>query len=180
MHSGDRDPRRSGLSDDAVRAYDRILKRVHDSVDNFEDTSWPYIKEKIDEAVELELTAREMTREEMDLLGAYLRRDLRELGRIAHSTGAGIAALLKFDLEALEQRIVDMLDLLADPARVSQTDLAQRLDHGPEDYLAGEVATLGRFRCLACGQIMKLHQTQLLEPCHQCGERYFHREHDVS
>lgn len=176
MEPSKKDDDSPSLSESAVEAYDRIVERVYRSVDDLEEHSWPFIKAKVEEAAELELAARDMTREELDLLSAYVKRDLSELGRIAHKTGESIAALLKFDLNALEQRVVDMLGLLADPARVDQVELAQRLDHGAETYLAGEVAAVGALRCLHCGQLALLAETALIEPCHQCQGRYFQRE----
>jgi len=176
MEPNQNEPPKSDLSEAAVGVYDRILERVYRSVDAVETRSWPFVKAKIDEAVELEQAAREMTREELDLLGAYVRRDLSELGRIAHKTGDSIAALMKFDLQVLERRFVEMLDLLADPSLVTRTELQQRLDHGAEDYLAGEVAAMGALRCLSCGAVALLTETRVIEPCHQCGERYFHRD----
>ncbi|WP_210396398.1 zinc ribbon-containing protein [Motiliproteus sediminis] len=176
MDPSKKEDERSSLSESAVAAYDRIVERVYRSVEDLEEHSWPYIKDKIEEAAELELAAREMTREELDLLSAYVKRDISELGRIAHKTGESIAALLKFDLNALEQRVVDMFGLLADPATVDQMELAQRLDHGAETYLAGEVAGVGALRCLSCGQLAVLTETALIEPCHQCAGRYFERE----
>lgn len=163
------------LPKDAPAVYNRLLERVYLSVEQVEEQSWPYIKKKIEEAAELELTAKEMTREELDLLQAYLQRDLREAGTLLHKTSEGIANWLNFDLQALEFAITQRLFSLADKTRVDQTELQQRLDQGPEDYLAGEVAAAGQLRCLNCGALVKLQQTAVIEPCHQCQQHYFHR-----
>tara|TARA_R110001583_G_scaffold69617_1_gene197249 strand:- start:1039 stop:1608 length:570 start_codon:yes stop_codon:yes gene_type:complete len=164
------------LPDDAVDIYNRLLERVYLSIEQLEAQSWPFIKKKIEEAAELELTAREMTQDELELLQAYLRRDLREAGSMIHKTGEGIASWLNFDLQALEYAVVEKLFGLADKTRVDQTELQLRLDQGPEDYLAGEVAAAGQLRCLECGALVKLEQTSLIEPCHQCSSHYYHRE----
>jgi hypothetical protein len=165
-------------SENAPEVYYRLLERVYLSVENFEERSWPFIKEKIEEAAEVELAAEEMTREELGLLTAYLRRDLKDLGIFAHRTGEGVAAWLKFDLNALEQRVVDMLKSLADKTRIEQTELQQRLEHGPEDYISGEIAGVGTLRCLECGCLARLPRIARIEPCHECGNRYFHRSSD--
>ncbi|WP_207063350.1 zinc ribbon-containing protein [Motiliproteus sp. SC1-56] len=174
--SSDRKPDRPEHSAKAPEIYNRLLERVYLSVEGLEEKSWPFIKRKIEEAAEVELAAEEMTREEMDLLQAYLKRDLKDLGAFAHKTGEGLAAWLKFDLNVLEQRVADMLGSLADRTRIDYTELQQRLDHGPEDYLAGEVAGVGTLRCLDCGSLVSLHRTAVLEPCHDCGCHYFHRD----
>ncbi len=167
------------LPDDAPDAYNRLLERVYLSLEKVEAQSWPFIRQKIEEAAELELAAKEMTREELDLLQAYLQRDLREAGTVLHKTGEGIATWLNFDLQALEYAMTEKLFGLADKTRVDQTELQLRLDHGPEDYLAGEVAAAGRLRCLNCGALVKLTQTSLIGPCHQCDSHYFHRDNSI-
>lgn len=167
------------LPDAAPDVYNRLLERVYLSLDKVEEQSWPYIKQKVAEAAELELAAKEMTREEVDLLQAYLQRDLREAGTVLHKTGEGIANWLNFDLNALEFAVTEKLFGLADKTRIDQTELQLRLDHGPEDYLAGEVAAAGQLRCLNCGALVKLPQTALIEPCHQCQKGYFHRDSSV-
>ncbi len=168
------------LPKDATDIYNRLLERVYLSIDQVEVQSWPFIQHKIEEAAELELAAREMTRDELDLLQAYLRRDLREAGSVIHKTGEGIAQWLNFDLQALEYAVVEKLFGLADKTRVDQAELQLRLDHGPEDYLAGEVAAAGRLRCLECGALVKLEQTSVIAPCHQCQSHYFHRDNGAS
>jgi len=176
--SDDRDVDKTATdhSENAPAVYNRLLERVYLSLEGFEERSWPFIKEKIEEAAEIELAAKEMTQEELDLLQAYLKRDLQDLGYYAHKTGEGLASWLKFDLNILEQRFVEMLNGLADKTRVEQTELNQRLEHGPEDYIAGEVSGVGTLRCLECGSLLQLRQTAVIEPCHQCKSHYFHRD----
>lgn len=157
-------------------AYERILKRFYSSIDQVEQYSWSLLEEKIREAAEVELTAEEMTREELDLLQAYLQRDLADLGYFIHKTGEGVAAWLNFDLNILELKLAQMLSGLADQTRLDHAYLEQRLAHGPQEYIAGEVATAGTLRCLNCGTLVKLERTALIEACHECDTKYFHRE----
>ncbi|MCW8884682.1 MAG: zinc ribbon-containing protein [Motiliproteus sp.] len=166
-------------SKEAPAVYNRLLERVYLSIDGFEKRSWPFIKEKIEEAAEVELAAEEMTREELDLLQAYLKRDLKDLGYYAHKTGEGVASWLKFDLNILEQRVVEMLKELADKTRIEQVELNQRLGHGPEDYIVGEISGVGTLRCLECGSLVQLTEAAVIEPCHQCQSHYFHRDSTI-
>ncbi|MFC6670078.1 zinc ribbon-containing protein [Marinobacterium aestuariivivens] len=161
--------------DPSTTAYDRILKRLLDDLEDAEIRSWDYLQERIEEAARLELTAEEMTRDEMDLLTAYLKRDLKKLGYYAHETGEGIAAWLHFDLNILETRLVNLLKGLADRTRIDQETLRERLDHGEDDYLAGEIATAGTLACLNCGATQELTETSRIEPCSTCGKGYFRR-----
>lgn len=155
--------------------YDRVLLRLTKDLKSTEAPSWDLLQEKIHDAVELEMAAEEMTRDEMDLLKAYLYRDLKKLGYYAHETGEGIAAWLKFDLNALEQAFVDQLKHIADQTRIGQEDLRERLDHDEDQYLAGELATVGTLECLNCGDQLTLKKTEKLEACPSCKERFYKR-----
>ncbi|GGO78686.1 hypothetical protein GCM10011348_11220 [Marinobacterium nitratireducens] len=173
MSDAPRDPK--DKQDKATTAYDRILKRLLDDLEHAENRSWDYLQERIEDAARLELTAEEMTRDEMDLLTAYLKRDLKRLGYYAHETGEGIAAWLHFDLNILESRLVTLLRGLADRTRIDQEVLRERLDHGADDYIAGEIATAGTLACLSCGATQELTETSRIGPCATCGKEYFRR-----
>ncbi|MAY41811.1 MULTISPECIES: zinc ribbon-containing protein [unclassified Neptuniibacter] len=155
--------------------YDRVLLRLTKDLENTDAGSWDLLQEKIHDAVELELAAAEMTRDELDLLKAYLTRDLKKLGFYAHETGAGLAAWLSFDLNALEHTLAEQLKLIADQTRVGQEELRERLGHDDDQYLAGEIATVGTLECLNCGATLSLHKTETLSPCDKCDQTLFKR-----
>lgn len=171
-HKGDKE----GLSKDGSAQYDRVLRRLREELASAEEESWDFLQQKIEEAVELELAAEEMTRDEMDLLSAYLKRDLKKLGYYAHETGEGIAAWLNFDLDVLEQTIASELMGLADQTRIGITELQQRLAEGEEQYRAGEIAAAGTFVCTECGESVRQTHTQRLVACQKCGSETFTRQ----
>lgn len=159
----------------ASEDYDRVLLRLTKDLENTEAGSWDLLQEKIHDAVELELAAEEMTRDELDLLKAYLARDLKKLGYYANETGEGLAAWLGFDLNVLEQTLIEQLKLIADQTRIGQEALRERLDHTDEQYMAGELATVGTLECLNCGIQFNLYKTEKIKPCNDCGDVYFKR-----
>lgn len=160
---------------DVSGLYNRVLDRLTDTLESAEHRSWDYLQEKIEEAVELELTAEEMTRDEMDLLTAYLKRDLKQLGYYAHETGEGIAAWLHFDLNILESTLVEKLVALADQTRVGQERLREQLANEADEYMAGEIAAVGTFECQSCQQQVQLKKTSLIQACEACGAEHFRR-----
>lgn len=170
-----KDNQRQNDAAQGIRAYDRVVARLHKNLADAEAKSWDYLQEKIEEAVELELTAEEMTRDEMDLLSAYIKRDMKKLGFYAHETGEGIAAWLHFDLNILESRLKKLFMDLADKTRIEQEELRERLDHAEDHYMAGELAGAGTLECLACHQHQVLTATAQIEACDGCGARYFQR-----
>lgn len=168
---------KKGPSDDRVpEYYDRILARLRRSIDEAGLTTWESVQGLIQEAIELEMAAEEMTREEMDLLAAYIERDLKQIGYFAHETGEGIAAWLNFDLNALEYTVVQQLWELADKTRVQHELLREQLSHGETQYLAQEVTVPGRLRCVSCGEEQILLQTGRIAPCSHCSGVIFVRD----
>lgn len=158
------------------RYYDRVLARLLTALESAELRSWDYLQEKIEEAVEVELAAEELTRDEMDLLGAYLKRDLKQLGFYAHETGEGIAAWLNFDLNVLENTLAQQLVKLADQTRIEQERLREQLANADDEYLAGEIAAAGTFVCQACHHALQARETVVLEPCEACGATLYRRQ----
>lgn len=162
-------------SDQAPRAYDRVLERLRQRLDEAGEVSWDYLQDQIEEAAELELAAEEMTRDEVELMKAYLRRDLKQLGYYAHETGDGLAAWLNFDLGVLEEKVRQALLDLADKTRVQHELLREQLAHDEDQYLAGEVSAPGTLRCLQCGESQRLKATDKIAACSHCGAVVFER-----
>lgn len=158
------------------RYYDRVLARLLTALESAELRSWDYLQEKIEEAVEVELAAEELTRDEMDLLGAYLKRDLKQLGFYAYETGEGIAAWLNFDLNVLESTLAQQLVKLANQTRIEQERLREQLANADDEYIAGEIAAAGTFVCLACQHVLQARETVVLAPCEACGAPLYRRQ----
>lgn len=162
-------------SEIAPAAYDRVLDRLRRSLDEAGETTWESLQSRIQEAIELEMAAEEMTRDEMDLLSAYIERDLKQIGYYAHETGEGIAAWLNFDLHALENAVMDRLWDLADKTRVQHELLREQLAHDEQQYLAGEITLPGRLICVNCGEQQLLIRSDAIEPCSACHGVIFER-----
>ncbi|WP_372964323.1 zinc ribbon-containing protein [Marinobacter sp.] len=169
-------PERSHLSGKALEAYDRMLERVQSRLHVLQETSLQTLEDEVQKAVEFEYELEEMTREEADLLGAYLTRDLEHLMQFVEETGEGLKEWLQLDISLLEQTLADRLLSVADKTLVDALELRQKLEN--EDvgrYISGEVATAGMFRCLNCNHMLCLTKTSHLHPCEACDSHYFER-----
>lgn len=170
------EPERNHLSGQALKAYDRMLHRVQARLNELQETTLQTLQEEVQKAVEFEYELEEMTREEADLLGAYLLRDLEHLLHFVEETGEGLKEWLQLDVSLLEHQLVDSLLSVADKTIVDHLELRQKLEN--EDaghYISGEVATAGMFRCLNCSHMRCLTATSHLEPCEACGSHYYER-----
>ncbi|MBW0146912.1 zinc ribbon-containing protein [Marinobacter arenosus] len=170
------EPERNHLSGKALDVYNRMLERVQAGLKQTQDASLETLEEEIRKAIEFEYELEEMTREEADLLGAYLQRDLEHLLHFVEETGEGLTDWLQLDISLLEHQLADQLLSVADKTLVDTLELRQKLEN--EDaghYISGEVATAGMFRCLNCSHMRCLTATSHLEPCDACGSHYYER-----
>ncbi|KMQ75691.1 zinc ribbon-containing protein [Marinobacter subterrani] len=169
-------PERSHLSGKALEVYDRMLERVQLRLNELQSTSLKTLEDEVRKAVEFEYELEEMSREEADLLGAYLQRDLEHLMHFVDETGEGLGEWLQLDIALIEHQLADKLLSVADQTLVDTLELKQKLENQEAgQYISGEVATAGMFQCLNCGHMRCLTATSHLEPCEACGSHYYER-----
>jgi len=170
------EPERNRLSGKALEAYDRMLERVQTRLREVQKTSLETLEDEIQRAAEFEYDLEEMTREEVDLLSAYLKRDLQHLMHFVDETGEGLKEWLQLDISLLEHRLAERLLSVADKTLVDTLELRQKLENDDVGhYISGEVATAGMFRCLNCSHMVCLTKTSHFHPCEACGSHYFER-----
>ena len=93
-----------------VQAYDRMMERVKlrlEELEQAEREALPQLRASIEHAAEKAVELGELTREEARLIGGYLKRDLEDAGQYLTTTGQDLRAWLRFDLELLEDRMLD-------------------------------------------------------------------------
>lgn len=168
-------PELPGNSEKTAEAYSRVVDRVEKAIANVEQKTWDLIKEEIDNAIEFEHGVAELSREEVDLLSAYVKRDLKSLSHFVAETGEGVAEWLKMDVELVEKKILDSLLSIADKTSVETLELDQKLKHDSHAYITGEMASPGMLKCNDCGYMMCLVEVTKVENCHTCGSHYFKR-----
>lgn len=163
------------FSGQALKVYNRMLERVTSRLNTVERKSWETLQESLAEAVEFENELEEMTREEVDLLAAYVRRDVSHLMHFVEETGEGVGEWLRLDLALIERQLLDLLFSIGDKTRLDTLELDHKLHHDPSQYISGEIATAGVLRCVSCGHMVCLVETSHIQPCEACNSHYFER-----
>ncbi|MFG6136813.1 zinc ribbon-containing protein [Halomonas sp. B23F22_10] len=153
-------------------AYERVLERLQEGAGELNRES---LQKELDEAIEFEAEVEEFTRYELSLLRAWVDRDLKEMRRYLNAGGHSVAHWLGVDLSVLSRRVVESLLSIADRSQVERERLEDDLEASRADYTAGEMAAPGRMACANCDAVVELNGVARLEPCHQCGHRYFMR-----
>ncbi|MDN6179677.1 MAG: zinc ribbon-containing protein [Halomonas subglaciescola] len=154
--------------------YERLLERLKDGAN---ELTWDNLQKDLDDAVEFESELAEYTRDELSLLRAWVERDLRDMRGYLGGTGRQVAEWLGIDLGYLSRRVSESLLSIADRSVVERERFDENLEAARADYCEGEMAVPGKMACVRCDAEVILERLQLLEPCHQCGSRYFSRVH---
>ncbi|WP_163575989.1 zinc ribbon-containing protein [Halomonas faecis] len=152
--------------------YERLLARLQKGR---RDLTWENLQKELDEAVEFESELEEFTKDELALLRAWLERDLVDMRRYLSAGGRGVASWLGIDLDQLSRRVVESLLSIADRSQVDKARFEEDLEAARADYCEGEMAAPGRMACVHCDALVELEGVTRIEPCHQCGHRYFYR-----
>ncbi|HYW04009.1 MAG TPA: zinc ribbon-containing protein [Gammaproteobacteria bacterium] len=152
-------------------AYNRMLGRVRDALEDLGDS--PQLHIALERAKQRAVELGELSRDEADRIGGYLRRDLEDAGEFLATGGRSLRDWLQFDLEYLEQWFRDYWQSATDMTRVELANFERGL--GPVNYYTGEVAAPGTFVCRACSQTLTLQRTGHLPPCPRCHGSTFAR-----
>jgi rubrerythrin len=157
--------------DNLVPAYQKMMKRVEETQkQSTTRTLQQHIEDAIEKAVELE----ELTREEAERIGDYLRRDLHDAAEFIITTEQALADWFRFDLELIEERLLSMFSLMVDQTQLELENLAERARQATQWY-SGEITGLGTLYCDNCGKALHFHQPNYIPACPNCEATQFKR-----
>ncbi|MCV6636968.1 zinc ribbon-containing protein [Candidatus Albibeggiatoa sp. nov. NOAA] len=159
-------------NDKLLSAYEQMLTRVKDSSKTSHTLS-----ERIDRAKEKALEFEELTREEAEKLAYYVKRDLHDAAHTIVETEHELADWLRFDLELLEERFIDLFSVMEDPTRTELDHLAEQAKLASE-WTSGEVTGAGTLYCASCNHSLQFYQPDFIPACPNCGSTLFLRDAD--
>jgi hypothetical protein len=162
-----------GTLDRLVAAYEKMLERVHETVDRAENRV-PSLKQNLEQAREKAVELGELTREEAERVASYIERDMHDAASFISETGRQLREWWSFDLKQIEQRMLDMFAAVADQTSVQLREMSETLRRA-ELYHTGEVAGPGVLACAGCGKQMHFHKPGRIPPCPKCHATEFRR-----
>ena len=162
------------LAERLEHAYEHMLERVRDALEEFDEETRPRLRQAVARARERAVELGELTREEAEQIGEYISRDLSEAGDFLSRTGRELRDWLRFDIEMLEARLLDML--LGATDRTS-SEIAAMRETGVINfrYHTGEIAGPGTLYCEQCEHPLTLKRTGHIPPCAHCHGTEFRR-----
>ena len=151
-----------------VHAYNTMMSRVKAAIDEAGRAAAPKMRAAIDAAEEKAVELGELTREEAIKVGEYLRRDLQDAGEyLAGPEGQELADWLRFDIQLIENELMEMFLSAADQTKLDMLDFEEQLAEASE-YHTGEVTGPGTLTCTECGEVLHFHNTGHIPPCPKC------------
>ncbi|RMF19435.1 MAG: metalloendopeptidase [Gammaproteobacteria bacterium] len=158
-----------------LKAYRSVLARLETRLADIEVRTWETVQAEIEEAVELEQAASDLTREEWDVIKGYLKRDLKAVFDYLKDAGKGFKEWLATDAAYLKEEILEWVEKAADPAKVEWERLNLQLHHDDSTYVTGELTLPGILKCTECGKLVVLPVADRIQPCHRCHCEVFQR-----
>jgi len=161
--------------DKLVEAYEELLKRTRETLATATEGAVPHFRELVDKARDNMVELGELTREEANKVSDYLRRDVEDAAAYIAETGQDIQDWWRFDLELIEQRMLDMFSLAADQTSLQLAQWAETARRMTL-YQAGEVTGPGTLVCDRCGAKTHFVKAGRIPPCADCGGTGFKRQ----
>ncbi len=155
-------------------AYDKMIERVHQLLDNAEHQALPVMQKTIEKAKRQAIDLQEVTAEEAEKIAAYIERDLHEAANYLQKTGHEFSSWLNFDLQLVEQRALDLFAKVADKTRLELDRLSAQAN-AYQTYHTGEISTIGTLVCDHCGNEIHFKKTGRVPPCGKCHHTSFKR-----
>lgn len=162
------------LDQKLIAAYDSMMNRVAKLLDSAEQQALPALQKNIDKAKSQAIELKEVTKEEAERLGEYVRRDLNDAAEYLEHTGEELSTWLSFDLELVEERLLDVFAKVADKTRLELAQLKAQAKMAQE-YHTGEITSIGTLACQSCDSLLHFKKTSKIPPCPKCHQTTFVR-----
>ena len=163
-------PLPEGVAEKLAAAYDRMLERTREGMKKADKDLHQAVETAMERATEL----GELTREEAELVSIYVVRDLEDAATFIDKSGKELRDWLRFDLEVVEDTVLQIFSQMVDHTRVALDQLQQRANAVGE-WHTGEIAGIGTLQCKSCGEMLHFHHTGHIPPCPKCHGTKFRR-----
>ncbi len=161
-------------TDKLVQAYEQMLEQTHETLEQTRDEAVPKLRELLEKARDNMVELGELTREEAHKVSEYIQRDIEDAATYIAETGQDIQDWWRFDLQLIEQRMMDAFTKVADQTSLQLAQWAE-VARQLTLYQAGEVTGPGTLVCDRCGAETHFVKAGRIPPCADCGGLTFKR-----
>ena len=157
-----------------LNAYNDMMARVRTAIEEAEAHTTPVLKRFIHNARDTAIELEELTRDEAEKVAMYLHRDIEDAGKHLAETGKELGDWLRFDIDQIEDRLIETLQRVTDHTREEMLEFEHEIEEGPA-WNTGEITGPGTLVCAKCDAIIRFHKTAHIPNCPNCEHTVFHR-----
>lgn len=156
-----------------VDGYNRMMERIKSTIDNATEDTPPTLQNAMDKAITQAKEHKELTKAEAEQIANTIKHDLNDAAEHLMETNSDFTEWLKMDLDALEQKILDLFLSVADHTRM---ELKQFLgDIEDSTYYSNDLACKGDYQCEHCSNVIHVARVSPLSSCPVCKQTEFRR-----
>ncbi|MDH5471528.1 MAG: zinc ribbon-containing protein [Gammaproteobacteria bacterium] len=157
-----------------VDAYNQMMARIKDSIESAEAKAAPTLQKAIDLAKQKAIHLGEISLEEAEEIGNYIKRDINDAAEYLMETSHEFSEWLMLDIDIIEQKVLELFLSVADKTRIELEELA-RPACTISQYHTGEITGPGSLICEACEEMIHFTTTGHIPPCPKCKKTCFKR-----
>ncbi len=154
--------------------YEKMFERVVEDFHKAEKKTDTLLHTLIDEARDKFIELGEVSKEDAEKLGDYLKRDMTHALHYLSETGHELSDWLGFETALYENAIFDLLLSAADKTTFELLTMKEALQQAAV-YRTGEITGPGTLICDQCGEKLHFQKAGRIPPCPKCHATTFHR-----
>lgn len=161
--------------DRLVQAYEHMLKRTRERLDEAQESA-PRLGDWLEKTRDHMVELGELTREEANRVAEYIERDIEDAAHYLVDTGEDLKTWWRFDLQLIEDRLLEAFTSVADQTSLQLRALAERARAARTSYQSGEITGPGTLVCNHCGARLHFQRATCIPDCAECGGQAFRRD----
>ncbi|MBF0264392.1 MAG: zinc ribbon-containing protein [Gammaproteobacteria bacterium] len=163
------------VTDHLTHGYDQLLEKLNEWSEKSDESTGPLLMQGLEDAAKLLSEMGQWTKEEIDLLSLYVKRDLHHTAQKLQENNNKLIEWLDLDIKIIEDKLLTVFSDMADQTRI-ELDKLHHLAETADDLHTGEVTSLGVISCKSCGKEMHFHKSGRIPPCPSCHKTVFVRK----
>jgi len=160
--------------DHIVKGYDTMMEKLYEWSEKTEEKTGPLLIQGIQQAEQFMQELGEWTEEEVSLLSSYVKRDIHHMSQSLEQQNKQLSSWLQIDVDKVENSLLSILSHMTDQTR-QELDHLRHLAEEAQHLHTGQVTSVGKITCTACGSSMDFHKAGRIPPCPKCHKTAFSR-----
>ncbi|MCG6937473.1 MAG: zinc ribbon-containing protein [Gammaproteobacteria bacterium] len=169
-----------------ITAYNQMMQEMRNAFEH-NDPRDMSLQKALDFAKHQVVRPGEVTAEEADEIGEYIKRDINDAAEYMMDASAEFYDWLMLDIEIIERKVMDLFLSVADNTRVELEHFRPQKRHARHAktdqsegdcasiYRSGEITGPGCLICECCGKARAYLSSDEITDCGDCGHHRFIR-----